>query len=135
MFKFAVLFLFGVSLFAEPIDDFVNTLAQEAKKEDKNFQGFSIKRGEMIFTSKHIGKKGEAISCVSCHGSDFTKEGKHFFTGKMMDPLSRKTNPDSFTSVKKVTKWLKRNFNDVYKREGTPLEKGDVLVYMLSKSR
>jgi len=37
------------------------------------------------------------------------------------------------TSVKEVEKWLRRNFNDVYNREGTAQEKGDVLLYIMSK--
>lgn len=52
---------------------------------------------------------------------------------KKIEPLSTKANPSRLTDVKKVQKWLKRNFNDVYNRVGTAQEKGDVLVYILSK--
>ncbi|RAZ53054.1 DUF1924 domain-containing protein, partial [Campylobacter hyointestinalis] len=30
-------------------------------------------------------------------------------------------------------KWLKRNFKDVYLREGTAIEKGDVLYYLIKQ--
>ena len=121
--------------FAEPIDDFLSKMEAEVKVQQPNFKGFSLERGEKIFTTSNVGKKGEAISCISCHGTDFTKKGKHFFTGKFIDPLSRKANPKAFTNEKHVEKWLKRNFKDVYNRVGTPKEKGDVVTYMLSKSR
>ncbi|AXH16290.1 DUF1924 domain-containing protein [Malaciobacter mytili] len=115
------------------LDEYLNTLKQEATKENPNFKEFNVKRGEEIFTSKHIGKKGKEIACTSCHGIDLTKTSENFFTAKKIEPLSTKANPSRLTDVKKVQKWLKRNFNDVYNRVGTAQEKGDVLVYILSK--
>jgi len=35
--------------------------------------------------------------------------------------------------VKNVKKWLRRNFNDVYTKQGTALQKGDVLYFINSK--
>lgn len=119
--------------FSAVIDDYLNTLKPLAKQENPNFSGFDAKRGEMIFTSTHMGKKGKEISCVSCHGNDFTKSHENIFTGKIIEPLSPKANPTRLSDVKTIDKWLKRNFNDVYNREGTNLEKGDVLTYILSK--
>ena len=37
------------------------------------------------------------------------------------------------TDVNEIEKWLKRNFNDVYNREGTAMEKGDVITYIINK--
>ncbi|WP_428026468.1 DUF1924 domain-containing protein [Arcobacter sp.] len=119
--------------YASVVDDYLNSLNQEVKKTNPSFQGFDVKRGEEIFTSKHMGKKGKEISCTSCHGIDLTQSGKNFFTGKIIEPLSPKANPKRFTDVKNIEKWLKRNFNDVYKRVGTAQEKGDVVTYILSK--
>jgi hypothetical protein len=62
-----------------------------------------------------------------------TKSHENFFTAKTIEPLSPKANPKRLTDVKKIEKWLKRNFNDVYNREGTPKEKGDVITYIMSK--
>jgi hypothetical protein len=42
-------------------------------------------------------------------------------------------NPKSLTDVAEIKKWLKRNFNDVYGREGTAKEKGDVLTFLLKQ--
>lgn len=119
--------------FAQVSDEFLSNLYQQAKKENPNFSGFDAKRGEMIFTSEHMGKKGKMISCASCHGMDFTKSHQNFFTGKIIEPLSPKANSARFSEIKTIEKWLKRNFNDVYVREGTAQEKGDVVTYILSK--
>lgn len=124
--------LFSISS-AAVVDEYLNTLAKEAKIQDPAFKGFSIKRGEEIFTSKHIGKKGKEISCVSCHGDDLSKTGKNYFTAKEIEPLSPKTNTKRFSEVKTIEKWLRRNFNDVYNREGTTQEKGDVVTYIINR--
>ncbi len=119
--------------FSSVIDDFLNSLKQEAIKENPNFTKFDYKRGEDIFLSKHIGKKGELISCASCHGTDLNKSNQNYFTGKTIDALSPKANLKRFTDKADIEKWLKRNFNDVYNREGTAIEKGDVVTYIINK--
>ncbi|TKI69638.1 DUF1924 domain-containing protein [Sulfurimonas crateris] len=124
--------LFGISS-ASVVDEYLKTLAKEAKVKDPSFKSFSIKRGEEIFTSKHIGKRGKEVSCVSCHGEDLSKAGKNFFTAKEIEPLSVKANSQRFSEVKTIEKWLKRNFIDVYNREGTIEEKGDVVTYIINK--
>lgn len=116
-----------------PMKNYINDLKSEAKKENNNFQDFSIKNGEQIFTSSHIGKKGVEISCTSCHNIDLTTVGENKFTNKKIQPLSPNTNPKRLVDVKDVKKWLKRNFKDVYNRVGTAQEKGDVLYYINSK--
>jgi cytochrome c peroxidase len=93
---------------------------------------FDAKRGETLFTSEHIGKKGAPISCTSCHALNLTQPGKNAHTGKVIDPLAPRANPQRLTSVKEVKKWLRRNFKDVYNREGTAQEKGDVLTYIMN---
>jgi hypothetical protein len=121
--------------YASVVADYLNTLKQEVQKSNPNFKEFDVKRGEEIFTSKHVGKKGKEISCTSCHGIDLTKSSENFFTGKIIEPLSPIANPKRFTEVKNIEKWLKRNFNDVYNRVGTAQEKGDVVTYILSKDK
>ena len=127
-----LLLTFSLS-YASVLTDYLDSLNNEVKKENPDFKGFDKKRGEEIFTSKHIGKKGKEISCVSCHTNNFTQNGENMFTGKMIEPLSPKVNPKRFVKLKTIEKWIRRNFKDVYKREGTPLEKGDVVTYILSK--
>ena len=119
--------------FSATVDDFLDSLKQEVLKQDISFKGFDYKRGEDIFLSKHVGKKGELISCASCHGTDLNKSNQNHFTGKTINALSPKANPKRFTDRAEIEKWLKRNFNDVYNREGTALEKGDVVTYIINK--
>ena len=119
--------------FGAVIDDYLSSLKQEVLKENPNFTGFDSKRGKEIFTSKHIGKKGKEISCTSCHTIDLSNSGENIFTGKTIEPLSPKANPKRFTDLAEIEKWIKRNFNDVYNREGTALEKGDVITYIINK--
>lgn len=119
--------------FASVVDDYLSSLKQEVLKINPNFTTFDAKRGEKIFTSKHIGKKGKEISCTTCHTINLNNSGENTFTGKTIEPLSPKANPKRFTDVKEIEKWMKRNFNDVYNREGTALEKGDVTTYIINK--
>jgi cytochrome c len=112
---------------------FMNELNIEAKKQNPNIQGFDYARGEVIFTTKQIGKKGNPISCVSCHTNDLSQNGLNEHTNKVIEPLSPFANPKRFTDVKEVKKWLRRNFKDVYNREGTALEQGDVITYIINK--
>jgi cytochrome c peroxidase len=119
--------------FASVVDDYLNSLKQEVLKVNPNFTTFDAKRGEEIFTSKHIGKKGKEISCTTCHTINLNNSGENTFTGKTIEPLSPKANPKRFTDTKQIEKWMKRNFNDVYNREGTALEKGDVTTYIINK--
>ncbi|MGB3749931.1 MAG: DUF1924 domain-containing protein [Arcobacteraceae bacterium] len=112
---------------------YIENLKTEASKENPKFKDFSIKNGEKIFTTKHLGKKGEMISCTSCHNIDLSTTGKNYFTNKEIEPLSPNTNSKRLVEVKEVKKWLKRNFKDVYNRVGTAQEKGDVLYYINSK--
>lgn len=119
--------------FNPQMQEFMNTLQAEAKQQNPSFQGFDYARGEAIFTTQKMGKNGTLISCVSCHTNDLSKNGLNEHTNKVIEPLSPSANPTRFTDVKEVQKWLRRNFKDVYNREGTPLEQGDVITYIIDK--
>ena len=119
--------------FSAVVDDYLSSLKQEVLQENPKFTGFDAKRGEEIFTSKHIGKKGKEIACTTCHTINLNNSGENIFTGKSIEPLSPKANPKRFTDITEIEKWMKRNFNDVYNREGTALEKGDVTTYIINK--
>jgi len=129
----AIVFMFSMSLMGASSEmvGYMNGLEAEAKTQNRSFAGFDAARGKEIFTSTHIGKQGKPIACTSCHTLNLSNPGNNTFTGKVIDPLSVRANPQRLTSTKEVTKWLRRNFMDVYKREGTAQEKGDVLAYIL----
>ena len=115
------------------MQEYMNTLKSEAKKQNPNFKEFSYERGEKIFTSEHIGKKGKLISCVTCHTNDLSAKGINKHKANVIDPLSPSANSERFSDVKNVKKWLRRNFKDVYKRAGSAQEKGDVVTYIIHK--
>lgn len=123
---------FGLELNAD-MKAYIDELKSEVKKANPTFVDFDAKRGEKIFFTENIGKEGKKLSCASCHDSDITKKAQNIFTGKDIDPLAPSANPARLTETKEVKKWLKRNFKDVYLREGSALEKGDTLYYIMSK--
>ena len=55
------LLIYSTNVFAVQLNssmqEYINGLKTEAKKENSNFVDFSVKEGEKIFTSSHIGKK------------------------------------------------------------------------------
>ena len=85
-------------------------------------------RGRVFFTTR----QGGEWSCSSCHGNPPLAAGKHAGTGKRIDPLAPAANARAFTDTARVDKWLRRNCNDVLKRECTAAEKADVLAWLLS---
>ena len=109
--------------FAETPAEILASIQKEAAG-----QGFSAARGESFFKAKH----GKEWSCVSCHTDNPAAPGKHADTGKDIKPLAPSANAERFTDRAKVEKWFKRNCNDVLGRVCTPLEKGDVLSYLLT---
>jgi hypothetical protein len=123
----------SLSAASPEVMQYIETLQSQAVAADPAFEGFDAKRGEALFTSEHLGKKGKTIACTSCHTVNLTVKGENFFTGKAIEPLSPSANPLRLTDTKEVEKWLRRNFNDVYNREGTAQEKGDVLIYIMTK--
>ena len=127
-----VALLFNIA-FSAVIDEYLNSLKLEVLKTNPDFKTFDAKRGEEIFSSKHMGKKGKEVSCETCHTTNLANSGENIFTGKTIEPLSPKANPKRLTDITEIEKWLKRNFNDVYNREGTAIEKGDVITYIINK--
>lgn len=119
--------------FNPAMQEYINTLKSQAKQENPNFKDFDATRGEKIFTLKNKGKNDEMISCQSCHGSNLKQGYTNAFTGKSIAPLSPSANPARLSDVKEVKKWLKRNFKDVFLREGSATEKGDVLYYLINQ--
>lgn len=105
----------------------ITLLQQQAALENPQFAGFDARRGEQFFKNKPTD-----WSCTTCHTEDPLQPGRHKVTEKRIEPLAPDANPRRFTEVKKVTKWFKRNCNDVLKRACTVQEQGDVLAYLMS---
>ena len=113
---------------AETPADFLRSFEAAAKQDAAGFAGFSAQRGEAFFKKPH----GREWSCASCHTPNPTATGEHAKTNKPIAPLAPTANAERFARPDKVEKWFKRNCNDVVGRACTPLEKGDVLSYLMS---
>ncbi|MFH2139463.1 MAG: DUF1924 domain-containing protein [Pseudomonadota bacterium] len=83
--------------------------------------------------TREVMVEGEKMSCATCHGTDFSKPGKHHKTGKVIEPMSMKVNAERYTDVKKIEKWFKRNCKDAWGRECTAQEKADFLTFLLAQ--
>jgi hypothetical protein len=124
----AVTGLISISAAAQTPDQVLATIQNAAKNSGSSFQGFSAERGERFFKQTH----GNELSCTSCHTENPAVSGKHAKTGKIIKALAPAANAERFTDPAKVEKWFKRNCNDVLVRACTPMEKGDVLAYLLT---
>ncbi|WP_020506033.1 DUF1924 domain-containing protein [Lamprocystis purpurea] len=94
---------------------------------------FSAAAGARAWTTKHQPEgAGEQRSCVTCHGTDLTKPGKHATTGKPIEPLAVSANSERLTDPAKVEKWFGRNCRWTLGRDCTPQEKGDFVRYIQS---
>ncbi len=133
-----VSFMMVSSIYANGLNtqmqQYMERLKIEAKKQNPDFKGFDYSRGEKIFVTEHIGKRGKMVSCVTCHTDNLSNKGLNANTNKVIKPLSPLVNSQRFTKVKDVKKWLRRNFRDVYNRVGTAQEKGDVITYITNKN-
>jgi hypothetical protein len=85
-------------------------------------------RGRELFTADH----GSEWRCTTCHGNPPVAAGKHAVTGKAIAPLAPAANAERFTDPTRAEKWFRRNCRDVLGRECTPLEKADVLAWLLT---
>ena len=115
---------FAVAAAAANGDDLLATYGKSAGP-------FSAAAGQRVWTDKHQ-TEGEARSCVTCHGTDLTKPGKHATTGKVIEPMAVSADPKRLTDPAKVEKWFGRNCKWTLGRECTPQEKGDVVKYLQS---
>ncbi len=95
--------------------------------------GFSAQQGQKSWTKESKHESGKMMSCTACHGDDLSKEGKHYKTGKTIKPMAPSVNAERLTDAKKIEKWFRRNCNDVWSRKCTAQEKGDILMFLLSK--
>ena len=90
----------------------------------------SPERGQKLFTTNF----GRAFgwSCSSCHGAPPTREGKDQVSEKRIAPFAPAFNDKRFTDRAMVENHFRQNCKDVVGRECTPLEKADVLAWVLT---
>ena len=107
--------------------------AAQAKQADPAFKGFTVERGQTLYSTKHADAKPETTACKACHGEDPTQPGRNAKTGKAIDPMAVSANPQRFTNKDDVEKWFGRNCKEVLGRECTALEKGDYITFLSAR--
>ena len=142
----------GIGTATEPAD-FLAAYAQQAKQADRGFKGFSAERGRAFYFRTHEIDDGIELSCASCHHADPRKgtvahEGQfpcrachitlhkpwdgRSATKRQIPPLAPSANPDRFTREGNVEAWFGWNCKLLLKRECTPVEKGDLITWLLT---
>ncbi|MDH2915279.1 MAG: DUF1924 domain-containing protein [Gallionella sp.] len=119
--------LFAVTAYATPASD-----AVLAKYKAEGVTKTDVAKAKKDWT-REVEVDGEKMACSTCHGSDFSKAGKHHKTGKTIEPMSMRVNAERFTDEKKIEKWFKRNCKDAWGRECTAQEKADFLAFLLAQ--
>lgn len=114
--------LFTANAQAETPRDFLTRFEKEAGTTA------SAERGARFFTTK----QGDEWSCSSCHTERPTQAGRHAKTDKPIKPLAPAANAERFTDTARVDKWFRRNCNDTLNRACSPLEKADVIAWLLT---
>ena len=128
--------------------------ADQAKAIDPNFDGFSAERGHAFYLQKHALLGVGVVSCSSCHRKDPREQIRahkveilcracHVINDeehpdrkeakvRYIDPFAPHANPERFSDYTHVEKFFKRNCKMVLKRECTPMEKGDLITWLLT---
>lgn len=91
---------------------------------------FSAERGKALWHKNGLNKQGMQRRCTSCHGGNLKISGKHYRSGKVIQPMAPSVNAKRFIKVKKIKKWLKRNCKWTFGKECSVQEKGDLLTYL-----
>ncbi|MBW7849876.1 MAG: DUF1924 domain-containing protein [Rhodospirillales bacterium] len=133
-----VVFTVGVCLFggiaaAEPARDAILAdYLNQARQADPGFTAFSAERGEALFKARHA-HNPDVPSCTTCHTEDPTRQGRHYKTGRAIEPVAVSRNPERFTDATEVEKRFSRDCKNVLGRLCTAVEKGDYVTFMMSR--
>jgi len=142
----------GVAAAIEP-EDFLVAYTEQAKLADPDFAGFSAERGRAFYFQIHKLDDGSELSCATCHHADPRKAtvahedqipcrachvtfhepsaGRSMTIGDIQ-PFAPSEYPDRFTNEWKVEAWFGWNCKLLLKRECTPVEKGDLITWLLT---
>jgi hypothetical protein len=86
---------------------------------------FTAAAGQQLWLQEMDGR-----SCTSCHTAKVTNMGMHQKTRKAIDPMAPSITIDRLTDSAKIEKWFTRNCHWTFKRDCTPQEKGDALLWL-----
>ena len=130
--RFIFLALLALSPVITTAGNVVDERLQTYKAEGAN--GFTAEAGQAMWTQQYTQADGsKARACSSCHTNNIRQTGKHITTGKQIEAMSPKANPERLTDAAKIEKWFGRNCKWTMGRECTAQEKGDFLKYIQSQ--
>lgn len=125
--------LFATAATATPAHDAILAdYLKQARQDDPDFAGFSAERGEAFFKARHA-HNPDVPSCTTCHTDDPTRQGRHYKTGRAIEPVAVSRKPDRFTDAAEVEKRFARDCKNVLGRPCTAAEKGDYVTFMMSR--
>jgi hypothetical protein len=101
-----------------------------ASKENPSFAGFSADRGRALYIGPHAGGGADTSACAACHTPDPKAQGRHYKTGRAIEPMAASANPARFTDPAQVEKRFGRDCPNVLGRDCTATEKGDFITYL-----
>ena len=122
----------GLAVSAEPRrDEILAGYLAEARVASPELSGFSAARGRALYFGPHVGGKPEA--CAACHTADPAALGRHYKTGRDIEPMAVSANPNRFTDPAEVDERFARDCKNVLRRPCTAQEKGDFITFLSEK--
>jgi mono/diheme cytochrome c family protein len=119
----------GLAASAEPRrDEILAGYLAEARAASPELGGFSAARGRALYFGPHAGGKPEA--CADCHTANPAAPGRHYKTGRDIEPMAVSANPSRFTDPAEVEKRFARDCKNVLRRACTAQEKGDFITFL-----
>lgn len=132
----------------------VERYAAQALHDDAAFAGFSAERGREFYFAKHVLTGVGAVSCSSCHLEDprlpirahraevlcrachVISDAEHpdpeHAKKRHIQPFAPAFNPERFRDFDKVERYFEVNCRLVLKRACATIEKGDLIVWLLT---
>jgi len=151
LFALSLLFACAATMAQSP-EALLRTYAEQARSADAGFSGFSAERGQAFYYATHPQPDGTEYSCASCHHQDPRKEqfahhdkipcrachfpSQHYTQAhtirRQLLPIAPVANDARFTDAARSDMWFAKNCQFVLGRDCTPLEKGDLITWLLT---
>jgi len=149
----SALILFFGSVRAAGPEDFLRIYAEQAILADPDFSGFSAERGRALYMKRHPVEDVGMLSCASCHHADPLKATEahkdqipcracHVLLSRQPEshrpakhhiaPFAPAGSPTRFTDEWRVEYWFDFHCKLLMKRACTPVEKGDLITWLLT---
>lgn len=122
----------GAAAAASSREEILADYLRQARQADPAFSGFSVQRGEAMFKARHSANPN-VPACTTCHTEDPAQPGRHYKTGRAIEPVAVSRTPTRFTDPEKVEERFARDCKNVLGRPCTAAEKGDYIAFMAAR--